>query len=429
MIDRFLNPKTIAVIGASNKKNSVGFALMNKLKSFNGNVFGINIKKEEIFGKQTYSNLDEIKEKIDLVIIAVPAKIVKDIILDCVKKEIKHVIIISAGFSEIGNYKLQQDIIRTARLNGIRVLGPNCFGIVNTSLNLDTTFSASTPQSGNIAFISQSGALWSGVSDWSLGENFGFSKFISLGNMGDLEFSELIDYLNTDPKTKVIVLYIEQLIEGKKFMSSVKKCKKPIIIIKAGTTKEGKQATLSHTGSLAGSYEIYKAAFEQSGAIIAKSLTNAFDIARFLCYYKKPKKAVIITNAGGLGVLATDSLIESNVQLIELPKKLIDEVKLSNSWSKKNPVDLVGDAKAEDYKEILSKLKKYCEYDLVLALFTPQTMSEPEETAKELINSKQNILACFIGGQAIKRSKLYLETKNILCFNEINRIKDILTQI
>lgn len=429
MLEKFLNPKTIVVIGASNKKDSVGFALINKLRNFDGKVFGVNIKKEEIFGKQTYSNLNEIKESIDLAIIAIPAKAVKEIILDCARKNIKNVIIISAGFSEIGNYNLQQEIIETARSKGVRILGPNCFGIVNTSLSLDTTFSATSPKEGEIAFISQSGALWSGISDWSLEENFGFSKFISLGNMGDLEFSEFIDYLNNDTKTKVIVLYIEQLIQGKKFIDSVKKCKKPVIIIKAGVTEEGKQATLSHTGSLAGSYEIYKAAFKQSGAIIAKSLTNAFDIARFLCNYNKPKKAVIVTNAGGPGVLATDALVESGIQLIELPKRLIEEANLSNSWSKKNPIDLVGDAKAEDYKEILNKLEKYCDYDLILALLTPQAMSEPEKTAKELINSKQNILACFIGGQAIKKSKLNLETNNILCFNEIKRIKDILTQI
>jgi len=415
-LENFFNPKTIAVVGASNNSKKVGNILMQKLSNFKGKVIPINIKHKKILGKKAYSSLKEYSKKIDLVIIAIPAKNVKEILEECGQKQIRNAIIISAGFSETGNNKLEQEIIHISKKHSINLLGPNCFGITNPYLNLDTTFANTTANKGDIAFISQSGALWSYIADFSI-RKFGFSGFVSLGNMADLNFYDFIDYFNTHKKTKIIILYVEKLKQGKKFIEACKNSKKEIIVVKAGKTKKGSKAAISHTGSLATDFEIYKGAFKQAKVKLTDSLFSAFNYAR-LKIKPQGNKTIIITNAGGAGALMTDYCEENNIKVIKLPKKF----KFSN------PIDLIGTASAKDYESVLKKLKKEDFYDSVIILLTPQKMSEPEKTAKAIIEFSKTkpVIACFLGGDSVTEAKIILERAGILCFDRLKHVAEVL---
>jgi acetyltransferase len=406
LLKKFFAPKTIAVIGASNNPGKVGNVLMKKLSRFKGKVIPINIKHKKILGEKAYPSLIKYPKKIDLAIITIPAKIVKNILKDCGRKKIKNVIIISAGFAERGNKKLEQKIIKIAKKYKINLLGPNCFGITNPYLNLDTTFANTSAKKGNIAFISQSGALWSYLSDISASNGkFGFSGFVSLGNMADLSFSDFIEYFNKDKKTKKIILYIEKLKQGKKFIDICKKSKKEIIAIKAGKTEKGSRAAISHTGSLATDFEIYKGAFKQADIKLADSLSSAFNFkeSKIKIPIKiKGKKVVIITNAGGAGALITDYLVKKGFDV-------------------KPPIDLIGTALSKEYELALNKLKKEKFYDFVIAILTPQKMSEPEKTAKVIVEFSKNkpVIAFFLGDASIKKAEQILEKNNVPCFTKI----------
>jgi len=422
----FLAPKSIAIIGASSKKGKVGNTLMNNLKNFKGKIYPINLKEKTILNKKAYPSVLSIKEKIDLAVIAIPAPFVYNAIKECGEKGIKSVIIISAGFSEIGKKREELILLDLAKTYNMRLLGANCFGTVNPYISLDTSFALTTPEPGPIAFISQSGALWSAIAEYSIGK-FGFSAFISLGNTIDVSFPELIEYLNKDPKTKAIVCYIESLKKGKAFMKACKNSKKPVIVIKAGKTESGKKATISHTGSLAGEYEIYQAAFEQSNAKIANTLTEAFDKAFLLSNQRPKNKTIILTNAGGPGALTADYCDQNNLELVTLPKRFILSLKnLPKSWSHGNPMDLIGDANLERYKEALTKLKDKDFYDNLVIILTPQGMTDPEELANELINFKKEstktVAVCFMGGSSIKKAAELLNKNNIPCFFEPERV-------
>lgn len=416
----FFNPKRVAVIGASNKEGKIGYALMYNLRYFK-DVIPINLKESAILGRKCYSSVLKYKGKIDLAVIAIPAKAVKQVLIECGKKKIRNVIIISAGFSEIGNVKEEESLLNIARRYRIRVLGPNCFGTVNPYLELDTSFAKAMPEKGNIAFISQSGALWSGVVEWSL-DKFGFSKFASLGNMMDVNFADLIRYFNRDKLTKVIVCYIEYLKYGKKFMDAVRKSRKPVIVVKAGISETGVKAALSHTGSIAGEYEVYKAAFKQCGAILVESLRDAFNKASYLVNQKLGKHVVIVSNAGGPAVLAADYCSKYNLDVVDLPINFIRCLKLPKTWSKQNPIDLVGDANHERYREVFRKLGKKKFFDSVLVILTQQRMIDVIKVAEEVIDfkkkSKKNVVCCFMGGNEVDVARNILLREGIPCFFE-----------
>lgn len=396
-----LNPKSIAVIGASEHPGKVGNVLMKKLLKFNGGVIPINIEHDVVYGKKSYISVLDYKKKIDLAIIAIPAKSVKKVLEECGKKEIKNVIIISAGFSEIGNVKEENEIIEIGKKYRMNILGPNCFGVANPYLNLDTTFSKLSAKRGHIAFIAQSGALWSYLADVSNSKkNLGFSAYISLGNMADLEFDDFIEYFNKDKKTKKIILYIEKLKDGKRFIEACRKSKKKIIVVKAGRTKKGTEATLSHTGSLATDFEIYKGVFKQTGIKSENSLSSAFNLQR-LTLEPKGKNIAIVTNAGGAGALLTDYLIERKYNI-------------------NKPIDLIGTALAEDYKNAFDKLKN-SNVNSVIAILTPQSMSQPEKTAEEIVKFSKfkPIIALFLGRNSIKKARQILIKNRISCFTNI----------
>ena len=400
-IKTLLNPKSIAVIGASEHPGKVGNVLMKKLLKFNGEVIPINIERDIVMGKKAYASVLNYKKNMDLAIIAIPAQKVKNVLIECGKKKIKNVIIISAGFSEIGNTREENEIIDIGKKYRMNILGPNCFGIANPYLNLDATFSNLSAKKGDIAFVAQSGALWSYLSDVSFSKNKPkFSAYVSLGNMADLEFDDFIEYFNKDKRTKKIVLYIEKLKDGKRFIEACKKSKKKIIAVKSGKTKVGSEATLSHTGSLATDFEIYKGAFRQAGIELKNSLADAFNIKK-LEFKPKGKNVAIVTNAGGAGALITDYLIE-------------------RGYNVNKPIDLIGTALAKDYRRVLNKLKN-SKIDSVIVILTPQAMSQPEKTAEEIIEFSKfkPITALFLGENSVKRAKEILKKKKIPCFTNI----------
>ena len=394
LIENFLNPNTIALIGASEKPNKVGTVLMQKLEKFKGKVIPINPSSSTIFSKTSYKTVLEYKEKIDLAIIAIPAEAVPKVLMQCGKKKIKEIIIISAGFQEVGNTKLQKQLEKIKQKYKLNILGPNCFGIFNPKLDLDTTFANTTPKKGNIAFISQSGALWSYIADL----NMGFSGFVSLGNMSDLGFNEFLEYYIKDKSTKKIILYIEKLKEGNKFIELCKSTKKEIIVIKAGKTFQGNKAAISHTASLATDYEIYSKAFLQAGVRQVNTLAEALNLeTQNIDEYLTGKNVLIITNAGGAGTILTDKLVEKGFKV-------------------EGPKDILGTATAIDYRKALSKIEQ--DYHNIIVILTPQRMSEPTKTAQEIVRShwKDRSIAIFLGNKSIQEAKRILETNGVKVF-------------
>ncbi len=380
-LQNFLNPKSIAVIGASENPKKVGGILIEKLKQFKGKIIPINPKPKKIQNLKCYPSILDYRKKIDLAIIAIPSKFVNKILIQCGKKKIKSVIIISAGFAETGKIKLQNQILKTAKKFKIRILGPNCFGIANPRLNLDTTFANSSPKKGNITFLSQSGALWSYIADLDIG----FSGFVSLGNMTDLSFSDFIEYFNKDKNTKKIILYIEKIKKGKRFIEACLRSKKEIYVIKAGKSKKSSEQTISHTASLATDFRIYSGIFKQAKVKQVNTLTEALNLKPEEINFKI-KKANIITNAGGAAALITD--------LCEKKKIKINQIK-----------DILGTATSEDYKKAISKTKKP-----IILILTPQKMSQPLETAKLV---SKDIFPIFLGKKSISKAKDYLNNKSI----------------
>jgi acetyltransferase len=420
-IAKFFSPKNIALIGASDHIDKVGGVLMNKLLKFKGKLIPINPKHSEIFGIKCYNSIKEYNEKIELAIIAIPAEFVVDSLEECGKKGVKDVIIVTAGFSEIGNLEAERRLKKIAEKYNIRFLGPNCFGVFNSENNLDCTFSMTTPKKGDIAFISQSGALWSYISDFSI-DKFGFSGFASLGNMADLNFSDFIEYFSEEDITKSIVLYIEKLKDGKKFIDICQNSGKKIYAVKAGSSKEGEKAAFSHTGSLATDYEIYKGAFKQAGVELCSSLEEAFEKAsgkKFINSIKQKislgKKVFIITNAGGAGALVSDYVSERRIRLV--------------SSELKNPLDILGTARSEDYKLALEKSKKV-DADSIIVIVTPQSMTDLENIAKVVVDfkkiSKKKIVGLFLGGKSVESSLDVLRKAGVAGFGMLREFRESL---
>lgn len=399
VVRNFLKPKSVALVGASETPGKVGYILMKKFENFKGKVFPVNIKREFIFGKKCFSSADKIPGRVDLAVIATPAESVEKIIEQCGVKKIRSVIIITSGFAEVKNDSLQKKIIEKARKYKMRILGPNCFGVANPDLNLDTTFSNFSPREGSTAFISQSGALGSYLADLP---KVGFSGYVSLGNMADLSFVDFIEYFNRDKKTKKIILYVEKLKNGREFIDVCRKSRKEIVAVKVGKTREGSEAAVSHTASLATDYNVYKGAFSQAGIKISKSLYNAIN-PNSEFYFPKLRgvknKTFIVTNAGGAGAIISDMAEENGYDLIE------------------KPLDLLGTATAKDYEKALSK-KFVKKYDVVMVVLTPQSMTNPDEVAKVVVNyAKKNkskkVIGFFLGEKSVKNAWEILRKGNV----------------
>ncbi len=418
LLETFFNPKSVAIIGASHKKGKIGYVVFTNFLSgmFKGKVYPINKNTEPILGHKVYDSILSVPESVDLSVIVIPAKFVQKTLSDCVKKGVKSVIIITSGFSEMGDdgKKLEEDLKKVIRTTKTRVIGTNCLGVYDSLSQVDTLFLSrkrcGRPKQGNIAFISQSGAVGSTILDWLSEEDIGMSKFVSYGNGMDIDESDLIEYLGNDSKSKVITAYIEGLKgSGKKFMEVCKRVsrKKPIIILKAGKTKRGMEAVSSHTGSLAGSGRIYSAAFKQSGVIEAETWQELFDYARAFSTQPTTKgdRIIIVTDGGGFGVLATDEAERSQLKLPMPSKKL--KQKMGHVMPPyailHNPIDLTGDTDAERYRVSIEECLKSGEYDGVIAITLFQVPKLEENVVDYLIELKRKykkpILACAAGGE------------------------------
>lgn len=429
-LEKIFNPKTIAVIGASDKKGGVGYALFKNLigSNYKGIVYPVNIKRESVQSVKAYPSVKDIPDNIDLAIIATPAATVPQILVECGQAHIEGAMIISAGFKEAGEAgeKLSEQILEMARKYKIRVIGPNCLGFIKPSLHLNASFANKTALPGKIAFISQSGALCTAILDWSVKNNVGFSHFVSIGEMIDVGFHDLIDYFAQDKKTSSILIYMESLANARKFMSAARACvrNKPIILLKAGKSEEGAKAAKSHTGSLAGNDAVFNAAFERAGIIRVETIIDLFHSAKTLAMQSRPlgNRMAVITNAGGPGVLAVDTLMSLGGKLADLSKSTVNKLNkfLPSAWSHGNPIDILGDADRERYGSALSACLADGNIDAILVILTPQAMTDPSAVAREVVllcgennNMKKTVLASWMGGDSVAEGRKILEDGNI----------------
>ena len=431
-LDKFFKPKSIAIIGASRDQNKIGHVILKNLidAGFKGKIYPINPNAEEILNLKCYKSVLNIREEIDLAIIAVPANLALEVVKQCGMKEIDSIAMITAGFSEIGNEEAEKEILAQLKQHKMRLIGPNLLRLLDVHSNLDTIFlprlRLTRPHPGGISFICQSGAVGSAMLDLSATQGYGFAKFISYGNALDLNECDFLEYLGNDPKTKVICMYIEGIKDGKRFMEVAKKVskKKPIIAIKGGTTAEGKQAALSHTASLAGSFEIYKGAFKQTGIIYAENLEELFDFARILDKSIPPKgdKIQIITNGGGYGILSADNVAENKLKLAVMSTETRKFLQKNTSPISiiKNPIDLAGDADTKRFELTLEACIKDNNIDIILAVIlyqTPLITSEIVSVVSELNSLKKKpIIVVSTGGDFTELHKRNLELRGIPCY-------------
>ena len=437
----FFQPSSVAVIGASKKSGKVGNVILKVLlDKYKGKIYPINNKEKTILKQKSYPSVLKVKGKIDLAVIAVPAKFVIPVVEQCGQKGIKNVVIVSSGFKEIGNNKLEEELKDTLTKYKIKCVGPNCLGVFDAHSKLDTLFlpenKLKRPKAGDIAFISQSGALASALLDLTASQDYGFSKFISYGNAVNLDESDYLEFLSKDKQTKVICLYIEGIKDGKKFLRTCKKITKPIIVIKGGKTKKSSEATLSHTGSLAGSYEIYKGAFKQANLIQADSLEQMFHIAKLieLCNKPKGKRIQIITNGGGYGIVTADAVQES-LQLASLStkSKAILTKSLPDLCTVSNPIDLVGDADDARYKLAINTCLKDKNNDLLLVILLPQTPLLTKDIVNSFpTNSKKPVVVISTGANTTKlKEQLYKKRIPVFDFpvEAVKAIEKFITKI
>ncbi|MBI5359358.1 MAG: acetate--CoA ligase family protein [Planctomycetes bacterium] len=417
MFDKFFKPQSVAVVGASARPGKIGNSILVNIVNygFTGEIYPINPEAGEILGLKAYPSLSAVPDNIDLVVICVPPVAVPGVIEDCGRKNVNSVLIITAGFKEIGHEgaKLERDIVKRMKELGIRSIGPNCVGLVSTEAKLNVTFASSQAQArqGNIGFFSQSGALCVAILDWAMLQGIGFSKFISLGNKADINETDMLVALGEDPQTQVILGYIESVDDGARFMQAAERISqhKPIILAKSGGTAAGAKAASSHTGALAGSEQAFKAAFKQTGIIRANSIEQLFDYAMAFSYMPVPEgnSIAILTNSGGPGIIAADAVEHSMLKMASLLKDTIDGLrpKLPSTAALYNPVDIIGDGDHERYRIALDALLKDDNVNNILVILTPTATARSAEVAKVLVSStaqtKKPIAATFIGGYSI----------------------------
>ncbi len=434
-IDNLFNPRSVAVIGASRHPGKVGYAVLYNLVygGYGGKIFPINPNADEILGLQCYPSALKVPEEIDLAVITVPNRLVPEVMEQLGQKGVPTAIIISAGFKETGGegVKLEREVVKIAKKHGIRFLGPNCFGVIDTWNSLNTTFSAQSPLKGHIAFISQSGALCISILNQGIMEKIGFSKFINLGNKADIDETDLIEYLGNDPKTKVITLYLEDIRDGRKFVKVAREVvkKKPILVIKSGRTEEGGRAVSSHTGSLAGMDIAYETAFKQTGVMRAYRIDELFDAAEAFARVPLPKSEniAIITNGGGVGVLLADAASLNGLKFARFTQKTIEELHkyLPPFASFRNPLDVTGNANEEVYFNAFKTIIEDPNVDGVITASLPVQIIDERKLA-HLIGEvatrvKKPVIGCFMGGEEVEEIEDILRRYNIPNYTEPER--------
>ncbi|HLH08514.1 MAG TPA: bifunctional acetate--CoA ligase family protein/GNAT family N-acetyltransferase [Terriglobales bacterium] len=429
-LDNIFSPKSVAVIGASEREGSVGRQVLWNLLStpFGGTVYPVNPKRSSILGIRAYKDIDSIPEQVDLAVITTPAGSVPSLIDECIRAEVTAAIVISAGFKEHGEEgkELERQIAQKIAGGKMRIIGPNCLGVMNPLTGMNATFARAMARPGNVAFISQSGALCTSVLDWSLRENVGFSGFVSTGSMLDVDWGDLIDYFGDDPRTKSIIIYMESIGNARSFLSAAREISlsKPILVIKAGRTAAAAKAAASHTGALTGSDEVLDAAFRRTGVLRVTSIADVFYMSEVLAHQPLPQgpKLAILTNAGGPGVLATDALVSGGGELADLSPetmKAFDDF-LPPHWSHNNPVDILGDAEPQRYAKSLEIAARDPHIDGMMVILTPQGMTNPTRIAEELKPYAHSlgkpVLASWMGGTEVATGEELLNEAGIPTF-------------
>ena len=431
-LDAIFRPRSVAIVGASRTPGKVGHILTRNMidSGYEGKIYPVNPKADEILGLKCSKTIGDIQGDVDLAVISIPAGLVLQVAEECGRKGVKALVVITAGFKETGHEGaiLERQLVEVGRRYGMRIQGPNCLGLINTETILNLSFAPAMPKNGKIGFISQSGALGTAVLDWVIQEDIGFHSFISLGNKADLDEVDFIEAMAEDDDIKVILLYLESIEKGRKFLEVAQRTvkKKPIIVLKGGTSSAGAKAAGSHTGALVGSFMAYKTAFDKSGVILAESVEDLFNYALAFAEQPLPEEEgiAIVTNAGGPGILATDLSEKLGLRLTglsnDLRSRLMDG--LPPAAATGNPVDVLGDAMADRYEFAIREVLQDDDIHAVLVILTPQAMTQSSETAQAMVNiqSEQNskpIIGVFMGGGRVTTAMKKLRDSGIPCYD------------
>ncbi|HBV99500.1 MAG: acyl-CoA synthetase [Peptococcaceae bacterium BICA1-7] len=416
VLNSFFSPGSVAVIGASKTPGKIGNAIVKNMvgSGYKGDIYPVNPREKEIEGLKCYPDIASIEKKVDLAVISVPAAGAVKVAEQCGRAGVKSLVVVSAGFKEVGKegLALEKEMLRICRDYGMRLLGPNCVGMMDTHVPINASFSEGSPAAGNIAFISQSGAMLVAILDWSKSSGIGFSKIISLGNKADLTETDFIGDAAEDPNTRVILCYIEDIADGKHFLKTAREAsaKKPVIILKSGTSQAGAQAASSHTGALAGSNLAYDTAFRQSGIIRASTMAELFDLAVAFSSQPVPggSRVAVVTNAGGPGIVTTDSIEETGLTMARFSKNTIEALRsgLPEESNIYNPVDVLGDAKTDRFSLSMNSVLADENVDSLVVLICPTAVTEAEETARSIVEAHRSrpdkpVFAALMGGESL----------------------------
>ncbi len=436
MFDKIFKPETVALVGATPKEGKVGNTLLrNLMASSELRVYAVNPKYDSILGLKCYPSLTSIKDRIDLAVIAVPAVNVPDVLVQCGEKGITNVVVISAGFKEAGREGavLESELTRISKEYNLQLVGPNCLGVIDTYTNLNATFGRTMPDKGGIAFLSQSGAFALAVIDWSKAAGVGFSKVVSLGNKAVLNECHFLEYLGSDRNTKVIAMYLEDVSEGRRFMRVAREISKtkPVVVMKSGKTEAGSKAASSHTGSIAGSVEAFKAAFEQSGVVEAESIEDLFDFALTLSRIRSIKTGggiAIVTNSGGPGVMAADAVEEYDLKLASFGRNTTDKLlslQLANSY---NPVDVRGDATSDLFGTALGIVARDEQVSAIIAILSPTAPIDFDKASSYVLEAEalKPVIPVFMGGESVSKAVEVLKQHGITnYFDPVRAVKTL----
>ena len=415
MLESLLNPQSVAVVGASTNPTKLGYLILDNIikYGYQGQIYPINPKAKEILDHTCYPSLTKVPGPVDMAVIVVPAKFVASVMRDCGEKGVGAAIVITAGFRETGaeGRQMEREVLEIAREHGIRIVGPNVLGVINTTNSLNASFAAGMPEKGRISFMSQSGALCTGILDWAAANSLGFANFVSLGNKADMDETDFLEIWHHDSGTDVVIAYLEGIVDGPRFMKTAREFtkEKPLIVVKSGTTSAGSRAVSSHTGTLAGSDAAYDTAFKQSGVLRAHSVSELFAYSTAFAYQPLPKgrHVAIITNAGGPGIMATDACEKKGIHLATLAPETVSflQENLPAAANCFNPIDVLGDAYADRYKLALKAALEDPNVDAAIFLLTPQAMTEIEETARAVVELSRDfdkpVLANFMGAKEV----------------------------
>lgn len=429
-LDALLTPETVAVIGATDRAGSVGRTVLTNLlnPSFRGRVYPVNSRRSEVMGVRAYSSIREVPERVHLAVLVTPAATIAELIGECIDAKVESAVVISSGFKERGapGIALESEIREQLRRSSMRLIGPNCLGVMNPIIGMNATFAKDSPKPGNVAFLSQSGALLTAILDWSNEEDVGFSAIVSTGSMLDVGWGDLIYHFGDDPHTKSILLYMESVGDARSFLLAAREValSKPIIVIKAGRSEAASKAAASHTGALTGSDEVLDAAFRRCGVLRVQSISDLFYMAEVLGKQPRPKgpRLTILTNAGGPGVLATDALVANIGELAKLSEETLQRLDefLPEHWSHSNPIDILGDADSERYAKAIEIATKDPNSDGMLVVLAPQGMTSPSDIAERLkpyaSSTAKPLLASWMGGTSVARGKAILNSAGIPTF-------------